>query len=124
MSDPTLPQDLTPGVPPPPPELNTRRLWITLLAPSAVMVLIMVLLFLVMETLDPSASEFFFTASCIAVCIVSAVSWGFFIHTISQRFHGTSLILLILAYPILQGVLVFAIFFVGCFAIISAEGVI
>jgi hypothetical protein len=119
MSDPTIPQTPVPGVPPPPPKINTLRLWATLLAPSVVMILIM----FVLTFSSNNLSDTFFTAACFIVCIVTAVAWGFFIHTIVQRFRGTSLVLLILAYPILQSILIFGIFFVGCLAIIGSAGV-
>lgn len=122
MNDSDRPRQISeiPGVPPPPPTINTRRLWITLLAPSAAMVLVMAIMFSSQDVLG--GGEALFTVTFALACIVCAVCWGFYIHTVSQRFHGTSLVLLILAYPILQGILLMAIFFTGCLAIVSFQG--
>ncbi len=122
MNHPNRPQQpsVVPGVPPPPPKLNTKRLWITLLAPSAVMVFIMVALFFAMDSLG--GGDVFMTVSCSILCIAFGIAWGFYIHTLYQRFRGPSFALLIIAYPVLQAVLIFGIFFGGCLAIIAIDG--
>ena len=121
MSDPLQPshQPLDPGVPPPPPKLNAKVLWITLLGPPLAMALGM----LVMVSLDNSTvgnnGELVFGTIWSLAAVASAIAYGFFIHTIYQRFRGTSLVLMIIAYPILEGIIMFAIFFVGCLAAFS-----
>lgn len=122
MNHPNRPQQpsVVPGVPPPPPKINVRRLWLTLLTPSIVMVFIMVALFFAADSMR--GGEVFMTIACSILCIAFGVAWGFYIHTLYQRFRGPSLALLILAYPVLQATLIFGIFFAGCLAFVALEG--
>lgn len=119
-TDPARQPDLVPGGPPPPPRINARRTWITLLAPSAAMAVMMLLMLLAKNRWG--RDETFIMVSCVFSCLVAALSWGFFIQTMARRFRGTSLVLLILAYPLLQAVLLIATFFAGCLAILSIHG--
>lgn len=57
---------------------------------------------------------------CLLVCIATVAGWGLFINTLVRRFRGASLVLLILAYPMMQFVVLFALFFAGCFLSISS----
>jgi|GEM_PF-2074926 len=70
-----------------------------------------------------SGGEILLTVICAAACIATIVGWVLFINTMRQRFRGSSLVLLILAYPIVQAVLLFSIFFVGCLAAVWSEGI-
>lgn len=62
-----------------------------------------------------------FTAICAVICLATAAGWALFIHTMCQRFRGGSLAMLIIAYPIVQAILQFSIFFVGCLAVIWSD---
>lgn len=122
MNEPLTPQN-PPGVPPPPPKLNQRNLWISLLAPPGAMLFATIILVFLINMLTGSASaETTFQAACWVICLLTAGAWGLYIHTLAQRFRGWSLGLLILAYPILQSIVLFSIFFVGCLTTFWMDG--
>ncbi len=109
-------------MPPPPPEINRKRLWLSLLLPPGVMVFLMILLFIAASTYSGRGTESTFTFVCIGACLGTIGGWILFIKTMRQRFRGSSLVLLILAYPIVQFILLFSIFFVGCLAAFWSGG--
>ncbi|NNC88441.1 MAG: hypothetical protein HKN82_08290 [Akkermansiaceae bacterium] len=120
VTDP-LPPAAPPGaVPPPPPALNLKLLWTSLLAPSVVAGIAAVILILVAN--NSRTMEPLFTIACAVVCLAVLGGWGLFANVLVRRFRGGSLVLLILAYPLLQAILIFAIFFAGCLAMIARVG--
>ncbi|MDA0767761.1 MAG: hypothetical protein O3A92_13170 [Verrucomicrobia bacterium] len=121
MNDPLAPHQL-PGTPPPPPEINRKRLWLSLLLPPGVLGFLMILLVIAASTYSGRGTESTFTMLCIVICLTAIGSWVLFIQTMRQRFRGSSLVLLILAYPIVQFILLFSILFVGCLAAIWSDG--
>lgn len=116
------PASVAPGVSPPPPKLNLKQLWLALLLPPAVLTLFMVWFNVFPKMIDGPNGDMAFTILCVFVCLATIVGWVLFSLCLLVRFRGASLVLLILAYPIFQAVLLFAIFFVGCLAIFSQVG--
>ena len=47
------------------------------------------------------------------------IGWVMFITCVSRRFRGSSLVFLIIGYPLLQTSICFAVFFLGCIAILA-----
>ena len=117
------PAPVVPGVPPPPPNVSLKKLWLSLLLPPAAMTLSMIVLNLFPDMLTGRGGDTAFTMLCIVTCLAAIVGWVLFILCLMVRFRGISLGLLILAYPILQVIVVFSIFFVGCLAIFAREGI-
>ena len=113
---------ISPGVPPPPPKLNLKTLWISLLLPPGAMTLFMIVLNLMPDVVNGPNGDTALTLLCTGACLAAMAGWIFYILCLSARFRGASLVLLILAYPVLQVVLLFSIFFVGCLAIVWQEG--
>ena len=101
-----------------PPKLNRRHLWLTLLLPGLLTALCTLGLF----TLGSGSEETAFNLGCLIVAMTSIACWVGFAICINARFQGASRVLLILAYPIAQAVLVFVIFFAGCLVVISRNG--
>ena len=120
----TEPDRLSPEIPPPPPQLQVKSLWISLLLPPGVLTLCMIFLNIVPDQINGTDIEATFTLLCVVACLTSIVGWILYILCLSKRFRGSSLVLLILAYPILQAVLLFSIFFVGCLALVWQDGYI
>ena len=111
-----------PAVPSPPPELNRTRLWISLLTPpGAAFILSAVFLMIILQSNSLNSLNTL-GPICIIACIVILGCWALYIHTLAQRFRGSSFVLLILAYPILQVTLSLAIFFTGCLGAVFLEG--
>ena len=121
MND-SVPQPPIPGMPPPPPELNRRRLWLSLLIPPGVMILVTAFVAYAVSANINFGDEVIFTAICAVICLATAAGWALFIHTMCRRFRGGSLALLIIFYPIVQAILHFSVFFVGCLAVIWSSG--
>lgn len=102
-----------------PPKLNVRMLWLTLLLPMALTAVFMVL----MTTAGAGQGQVNFLNIGISVVgLTSLLCWVGFATCITERFIGPSRVLLILAYPIIQIVLVFCAFFVGCLVMARASG--
>ena len=120
----TEPDRLSPEIPPPPPQLQVKSLWISLLLPSGALTLFMVVLNIMPGLMNGPGSETTLTLLCVVACIATIIGWILYIVCLSKRFRGSSLVLLILAYPILQAVLLFSIFFVGCLALVWQDGLI
>ena len=121
MSDPIAPAPIS-GVPQPPPKLDRKRLWISLLLPPGVMVLAMIILVIGLNIGAAATEERLFTLVCVLACLSSIIGWVIFIRTMAERFRGGSLALLIIAYPMVQFTILFSIFFVGCLAAIWSDG--
>lgn len=117
-----IPAPISPGVPPPPPKLDLKTLWISLLLPPGAMTLFVIVLNLMPDVMDGPSGDTALTLLCVGACIAITVGWVLFIVCMNKRFRGASLVLLILAYPILQVVVLFSIFFVGCLAMVWQEG--
>lgn len=117
-----VPQPPIPGMPPPAPELNRRRLWLSLLLPPGTMAIIIIIFSILVTIADGQVAETSFTVICVIVCLASLAGWILFMNTMCKRFRGGSLVILILAYPIAQAILLFSIFFVGCLALIWSGG--
>ncbi|MFC7338160.1 hypothetical protein ACFQY0_13280 [Haloferula chungangensis] len=113
------PDQAPPDMPVAPPKMNLRRLWLTLLLPMGLTSVFMVL---IVTASSGRMEEHFLNAGMLVVGLASLICWVAFSKCIAERFAGPSLILLILAYPILQAVLVFCAFFVGCLVMIQAKG--
>ena len=109
-------------VPGPPPELNRVRLWVSLLAPPVAALVLSAVFFILVLRSNSLQSLNALGPICIIACVAILGFWALYIHTLSKRFRGSSLVLLILAYPILQVVLSLAIFFTGCLGAAFIEG--
>lgn len=114
----------SPTQPPPdleitPPKLNTRILWLTLLLPMALTGIFMALM---ASAGSGKGEETFLNLGTIIVALASIACWVAFAKCIAERFVGTSRVLLILAYPVIQAVLVFCTFFVGCLVMLQTKG--
>ena len=110
----TLPQPL-PGVPPPPPKLNSGQLWLSLLAPPLFAVLVMVVLAFLPGAWLKSGDWLGVAGLLITLGVLAG--WVLFIICLRKRYRGASFVILILAYPLLQGSIGAAILFFGCLAI-------
>lgn len=110
------------SVPPPPPKIDLKLLWGSLLLPPGVTFLTMAGMIVFLR--DANSEIDWFSLS-LTICFFSTLTgWVMFILCISKRYRGSSYVLLLLAYPILEGVVAGAIFFVGCltFALGTWEG--
>ena len=67
-------------------------------------------------------AEHFLTIGSFVVGISSLFCWVSFSKCIAERFIGPSRVLLILAYPMIQAVLVFVTFFGGCLLMLQTKG--
>lgn len=111
----------TPEQPPPdaaapsPPELQTRRLWLSLLLPSALL-LGAILLYVVVSLPGSPArgTEFVITAGLHLFWISGIACWILFGQVMQRRYQGASPLLMILAYPFIQLALAVAIAFGSC----------
>ena len=101
-----------------PPKLNVRALWVTLLIPMALTAVFMGLIM----TAGGGRAEHFLTIGSFVVGISSLFCWVSFSKCIAERFIGPSRVLLILAYPMIQAVLVFVTFFGGCLLMLQTKG--
>jgi len=102
-----------PPTPPGPPEpINQKALWATVLAPIAVMVVMLLIAILLQD-------EGFIWTSLILGGMAILVGWVFFANLIGKRFRGSSMILMVLAYPLAEIAICFTLFFFGCLASIS-----
>lgn len=113
-----------PDQPPPniaiaPPKLNPKQLWLTLLLPMGLSALGMGLMVLAGSN---KAAESILSIGGILVLLATIGCWVAFSKCISQRYLGTSRVVLILAYPVLQVVLIFGAFFAGCLVLVSQSG--
>lgn len=109
----------TAALPPAPPELDKKRLWISLLLPSVTSVLAGYLFYLG----DTSqADEGLFTLMMIVWGAGIAGSWVLFARTIRARYRGRSAVLLIVAYPIAQIPICLGVFFGACLGSYSLGG--
>lgn len=120
----TEPGRLSPEIPPPPPQLQVKSLWLSLLLPSGALALCMIGLNIVSATSTSADLEATLTLLCVIAGLTTIIGWILYIVCLSKRFRGSSLVLLILAYPILQAVLLFSIFFVGCLALVWQDGLL
>ena len=99
-----------------PPNINIKILWLTLLGPLVVASITFGLMMLdsINLYLEPWGSRLFF--------IFVVACWINFHRCLKTRFRGTSLILLTIAYPIFQVILLGSVFLAGCFLIASQSG--
>lgn len=101
------------------PKLNVRALWVNLLLPMA---LTAVFMGLIVTAGSGKSEQMFANIGMIVAGLASMVCWVGFSKCIAARFVGPSRILLILAYPFIQAVLVFCTFFVGCLVMLQTSG--
>jgi len=113
------PDQAPPDMPVAPPKLNVRMLWLNLLLPMALTAICMGLL---LTAGSGQSGENVLNIGMVVVGLASLVCWAGFAKCIAERFIGPSLVLLILAYPIVQAVLVFCTFFAGCLVMIQTQG--
>jgi hypothetical protein len=119
MNHPTIP-DQIPGVTPPR-QLNRKRLWFSLFAPPGLWVLLVACLILTANLdldLPLNLAVPFLVAVVSSGVIGLILGWTLFIHTIVKRIRGSNLVSLILIYPLAQGMILYCIYFIGCYAII------
>ena len=113
------PDQSPPDIPIAPPRLNVRMLWLHLLLP---MVLTAIFMGLLLLAGSGQGEQNLLNLGMFVVGITSLFCWIGFSKCIAERFIGPSLILLILAYPIIQTVLIFCTFFAGCLLLIQTQG--
>lgn len=99
------------------PKLDPRSLWLSLLLPGILTGLCMLILIA-----TKGREESVMNIGMFVVGITTIATWVQFSRCISKRYVGTSRVLLILAYPVMQVVLVFTTFFAGCLVLVSTEG--
>lgn len=102
-----------------PPKLNARMLWLNLLLPMALTAICMGLLLMAGSG---RSGQNVLNIGMFVVGLTSLFCWIGFSKCIAERFMGPSRVLLILAYPIVQAVLVFCTFFAGCLVMIQTQG--
>lgn len=105
-------------VPPPSPPLDRKLLWHSILWPPFLAVVGTIILVFNANTNDSEVlGRTLFL--CVVLCLPVCVGWGLFIACIKQRYRGFSLVILILAYPFLQAIIILAVLFLGCVTIAS-----
>ena len=113
------PPSLSSPVPGTPPRIKLGQLWISLILPPGLTILGLLMLFLA-----KSIDDQWFSVAIYMMGAGLIFGWVLFIICISKRYRGVSLVLLIIAYPLLEGTIVGALFFTGCFwvALTSWDG--
>lgn len=109
----------TPALPPDPPELDKKRLWVSLLLPSVTSAVV-AFLFYLGDT--KSLDEAFLTLLMIVWGAAVLGAWVLFANVIRARYRGRSAVLMIVAYPIAQIPICLAVFFGACLGSYSLGG--
>ncbi|BCX48416.1 hypothetical protein HAHE_23240 [Haloferula helveola] len=106
-----------PGLPPPPPKIETGKLWLSLLLPQGFLVA-SVILMLLPEFGIPHGGiiESFAIGGLQLFWISGIICWVKFGQVVNRRFQGTGAVLMILGYPIAQVSVGLALFFGICMA--------
>ena len=100
------------GEPTPFPQVNTKKLWISILLPTG-FVLVGLLVASSLPTETKKEGSWFGILTLLSWMAI-VIGWILFGTSLAERFKGTGYVLLVLAYPLPQFLVTTTILFFGC----------